>query len=106
MGNNEAKYSLKDIFNRQFSDAINNNVKTVATAGTAEALTTSISCHKVYVKALGTNTNPVFIGNASVDSSNGYPLDADEYVEIFIDDAAKIFVDVTTNGEGVKFIAS
>lgn len=84
-----------------------NGQKAVTTAGTAEALGSSTTLTAgVTVKALAANTNNVYVGDSSVDSSNGYVLDAGESVFIEVDDLAKVFIDVDTNGEGVSYIAS
>ena len=97
--------------------------KTVAAAGTAErlvALTADLTARvgrRVRVEALHSNTNPVVVGQSSdVDTAAatdvGSRLDAGEFVEFngvgcndWID-ASGIWVDVTTNGEGVTYTIS
>ena len=78
----------------------------VTVAGTAEALSgPQALMNGVLVKALDDNTNLVYVGNASVDSTNGYILLADASVFVEIDDLAKVFIDVDTAGEGVSWLA-
>ena len=86
--------------------------KTVTTAGTREQLTTSgVKSPAVVIQALRANTNPVFVGNDSVSSSTHFvSLTAGGSVTISASDygwadaqvdLSKIWLDVTTNGEGV-----
>lgn len=90
---------------------LNHFRKTVTTAGTREQLTTNtVKSPSVIIQALRANTNPVFIGNNSVSSTNHFislsaggsvNLSAVEYglagAQI---DMSKVWVDVTTSGEG------
>ena len=85
-------------------NSVTNGHKSVTTAGTAETLAASTSVVSVTIKALAANTNNVYVGSASVDSTNGYVLDAGEAVSMDIDNLADIYLDVDTNGEGVSFI--
>lgn len=75
--------------------------KTVAIAGTAEALAVSTTSVSVTVQAKVANTNDVFVGNATTQDATLTPGDS---VVIDIDDLDKVFIDVTTNGEGVNFV--
>lgn len=48
---------------------------------------------KVKIKAGLTNAGTVFVGhNNGVTTSNGYPIDAGEVVEVEVDDVSKIWV--------------
>ena len=83
--------------------------KTVAAAGTAEALGTALIHGPLMIKALLANTNNVYIGNdgaGDVTSGNGIELDAGE-VAVFnhVGSLSTLIVDVDTNGEGVSWIA-
>ena len=87
--------------------------KTVAAAGSAEALDTSTP-FKIYraitITAKVLNTGQIFVGGSDVSSSVNDGLDAGETVE-FATYAhefrlADIFIDVATNGEGVDWYAS
>ena len=83
--------------------------KTVAAAGTAEALGSALIHGPLMIKALLANTNNVYIGNdgaGDVTSGNGIELDAGE-VAVFnhVGSLANLIVDVDTNGEGVSWIA-
>lgn len=78
--------------------------KTVTSAGTAEALAGSTACKSVTIKALHDNTNMVYVGTSTVDSTNGFVLDAGETVSMDIDNLADVYIDVDTNSEGVSYI--
>jgi len=78
--------------------------KTVTTAGTAEQLGEDISVSWVAIQAKTANTNPVFIGDFSVDSTNGYSLAALESIVLPVANLNLIWLDATTNGEGVNII--
>lgn len=83
--------------------------KTVAAAGTAEALVASSQRVKsVVIIAKAANTGQVYLGGSDVASTTNDGLDARESVTIegvgwF--DLADIFVDADTNAEGVDFYA-
>ena len=92
--------------------------KSVAAAGTAESIYAagSLEVSELSVKAKSTNTGLIFIGNSSVDSSNGYILAAGESFSFsnlllsrrgavtddpFID-MNTVYIDSGTNGDGVS----
>lgn len=82
--------------------------KTVAATGTAESLVSSSTPLKigVTVKALSTNTNAVWVGGSSTSTTTGFELKAGEQIFIPVTDTQTIYVDVTTNGEGVSYIGN
>ena len=82
--------------------------KTVTTAGTAEALGTTLTTKSIYIRAKLANTNPVFVGDSAVDktSSQQIVLYAGEDLTIDIADRATVYVDVTTNSEGVDYLCT
>lgn len=88
--------------------AIHVDVKTVAAAATPEALTTrDIECSSVVIRALNGNTNPVFIVDETTNTLK-FPddgLDAGQSITIPISNPASITIRVTTNGEGVQWLA-
>lgn len=87
--------------------AIYNGQKTVSSAGSAEALASSQAIVSgVHIKALVDNTDVVYVGNASVSSSNGLELESGDSVFIEIANLATVYVDVAVNGEGVSYIAT
>jgi len=87
--------------------AIYNGQKTVATAGSAEALASSQAIVSgVTVKALATNTGIVYVGNAAVAAANGLELAAGESVFIEVANLATVYLDVSVNAEGVSWIAT
>lgn len=80
--------------------------KTVAAAGTPEALGTG-TCHEVFIFPLRTNTGVVYWGTeATNDTQNGTLPVVITAPDGKVLDLANIFIDVTVNGEGVRFIKS
>ena len=84
--------------------SITNN-KVTTTSGVRVALAASTVVASVSIKALHTNKGSVFIGNSTVSSSNGYVLRANDTIDLDIDDLAKVYMDVSSNGEGITYIA-
>lgn len=83
--------------------------KTVATAGTEEALvasSVSLVAGLVEIKALPANTGVMYVGLNPVTSATGFPLSAGESVVLHINDLQTIYIDSTVNGEGVAYIAT
>jgi hypothetical protein len=82
--------------------------KTVAAAGTAEALGTQSIQGPLMIKALIGNTNNVYVGNDGandVTSSNGLELaGGDSIIFDFVGNLGSIWLDVDTNGEGVAWL--
>ena len=82
--------------------------KTVTTAGTAEALSSSQRVRSLTIVAKSTNTGRVYVGGSDVASSTNAGLAAGDSLEIPVVtwlDLADIYIDVDTNGEGVDFYA-
>jgi len=81
--------------------------KTVTAAGTRERLKAAeFKVQYCKIKALAANTNPVFIGGADVASTIAEPLAASGVIELWSSDKSsidlyKVYIDSTTNGEGV-----
>ncbi len=84
-------------------------VQTVTAAGTAEALASARTmAFTVTAQAIETNTDAVFVGASTVDSTRGaYLLAGDSYTfpehPNNVYDLREIFVDAAVNGEGVRF---
>ncbi len=82
--------------------------KTVAAAGTAEALGSAQCLGPLMVKALDTNTGKIYIGNdgaGDVASGNGLVLLAGELVVFdYVGDLSSIIIDASVNGEGVAWL--
>jgi hypothetical protein len=82
--------------------------KTIAAAGTAEALGTGQVAGPLMVKALAGNTGLVYVGNdgaGDVASANGLELAAGEVVVFqFVSQLSAIMVDSAVNGEGVTWL--
>lgn len=83
--------------------------QTVTSAGTAVQLTaTSTPCHKVVIQAFETNTGRICVGDSTVDetigSRAGVILNANDTYDYEINNADKIYLDSSVNGEGVTCI--
>lgn len=84
---------------------IGDGSKTVATAGTREALSsTSVSCRYVIITALSSNTNSVYLGGSTIAAGRGRPLVSLQSEKLDVNNLNKIFLDVDTNGEGVSYV--
>lgn len=87
---------------------IGHGVKTVASAGTDEALVGSATPAKwVTVQAQSDNTGSIAIGGSGVDATEatgtGISLAAGESVTLPVNDLADVHVDATTSGDGVRY---
>lgn len=82
--------------------------KTVSAAGTAEVLGNQLVNGPLMVSALLGNTNPVVVGNDGsndVTLTNGVLLAAGDFIVFdFVGNLASLWVDVTTNDEGVAWV--
>lgn len=89
----------------QQSGVIGHGAKTVASAGTDEALAGSTACRWVMIQALQTNTDDVAVGGASVDvGTNGIILGPRDAVTFAVNNLNLIRVDSLVNGEGVRYV--
>ena len=82
--------------------------KTVAVAGTAEAVATGQTVTQVLLIALTTNTGRIFYGGSDVDSStqDGLPPGASITItpgKAF--DIGTLYIDSAVSGDGVDFVA-
>lgn len=78
--------------------------KDVSAAATPEALAASTTVlNSVLVQAKTDNTGNVFVGNSTVQYVELAPGDSKVLV---VDDLAKIYIKVATNGDGVNYIGS
>ena len=82
--------------------------KDVTTAGTAvRVVASSIKTESITIKAKASNDDDdlIYVGDSTVDSTNGFQLAPGESVSIDIDvDTLPIFIDADTDGDGVTFI--
>ncbi len=91
--------------------------KDVGNAGTAEALVSTKLFAKgnVFIQAPSANTNPMFLGDSTVDAATGYILEPGDSVslkdivgatgdDIAAYDLNLVFVDATTNSEKVSVL--
>lgn len=90
------------------SPALLSGEKTVAAAGTAEAVAAAERVKSVVIIAKSGNLGQVYVGGSDVASTTNDGLDAKEALTLdghgwF--DISDIFLDVDTNGDGVDFYA-
>ena len=90
--------------------ALADGSKDVAEAATAEALSaTSVKCIWLVVQAKVDNTNNVFLGASTIADGRGIEMEPGETFSFPMIrdrnwyDLSLVYVDVTTNGEGVTF---
>ena len=88
---------------------IDDGRKVIATAGTPEKLLPSSTlCNWVIIVALEGNTGTVVLGGASVIADaatrRGIPLNASDSVLLSIMDLSTLYLDVTSDGDGVSFL--
>lgn len=61
-------------------------------AVSTQATEAELRCSRgVVVKALSTNSAPIYIGGSDVSTSNGFPLSAGESIGLELADASKLF---------------
>lgn len=84
---------------------ISNGKTTVTTAGTRVTLAASTTVKSVTIKALSTNSGIIYVGNATVASTNGFQLSAGDAVSMDIANLNTVNLDSSVNGEGVTYIA-
>lgn len=86
---------------------IGHGVKTVAAAGTDEALAASTAAKWVVVQAQTDNTGIIAVGAAGVDAAvatgTGLSLAAGEKITLPIDNLADVFIDATVSTDGVRY---
>lgn len=90
-------------------DTVNYGSDTVSAAGTAEALNSGTSLSvpqgaELVVAAKEGNSGKVYVGDSSVDSTSGFPLDPKDAVGLKIADVSSVYIDVETDGDGVNWI--
>lgn len=86
-------------------DTIGDGNQTVTIAGARVQLTAnSTPCKKVTITALGANSGNIWVGGATVANGRGKQLVPLQDIEIWIDDLSKIYVDATSNGDGVAYV--
>ena len=85
--------------------------KVVATAGTAEALSTSNTrIFSVAIQAETDNTGLVVVGDSTVVAAlatrKGIALNAGDSITLDVAQLSNIYIDVTVNGDGVTYLAA
>jgi len=79
--------------------------KSVAVAGTREQMAALAipDGFAVIIKALIGNTGKIYVGDVTVDNTNGYELNASEFVTLKITNLNKVYLDTSVNTEGVSW---
>ena len=88
------------------ADSITSGETDIPTAGTAvQIITASTPCFRVIVSNINA-TNAIYVGDSTVDktSARGIRLNSGEHVAIDVDDASKIYVDGTSNGDDAGYL--
>lgn len=75
--------------------------KTVTTAGTRVQLA-DIACKAVSIAALDSNTGVIYLGDSSVDSTNGRILEPRDSIDLAIDNLNRLYIDSEVNGESIS----
>lgn len=84
---------------------LGNGSRTVTTAGTRVQLSlTSVSCKKVTIQALASNTGSIYIGGSTVASTNGYTIFATQSFTLTVSNLNLVYLDSSVNGEGVIYM--
>ncbi|MBI4330423.1 MAG: hypothetical protein HY673_03975 [Chloroflexi bacterium] len=89
-------------------DTLNDGRKTVAAAGTAEALAASSTpCKHVLIIAETDNTGKIVVGASTVVAAlatrRGIPLDPGDAAIIESDNLTDVYIDSEVNGDGVTY---
>ena len=80
------------------------NEEKVLTTSPKKLSDSSIPCRSVRILAKTTNTDKIYIGSENLTTSNyAIFLEADESVEIEIEDVSKIFLIAAINAEEVNY---
>lgn len=83
--------------------------KTVASAGTAEALASATTVREVVITAETDNTGYVVVGPSTVVAAlatrKGTPLAAGDSVTLEINNLSKVYVDAVVSTDGVTYTA-
>lgn len=80
--------------------------KTVAVAGTAEALGATLSTKSIYIRAKGANTSFVCVGDSTVDKTTNQQivLYANDSVTIDVANRMTVYIDADVSAEGVDYL--
>ncbi len=81
----------------------------VAAAGTAVRLNGGASVpltsgQQVFVRALHTNTDEIYVGGPTVTAANGAVLEPGEGIDLHVTNVNIIYIDAAVNNEGVSWI--
>ena len=89
----------------QVASGVEDGTKTVTTAGTAEPLVASSTpCLSVLITAKRANAGYIYVGGITIESGRGLELPPTSGIVIAIDDLAKLWLDASSDGDGVDFL--
>ena len=98
---------LREYFNQPLTTIVDHNRRTT-NATTRYQLAnntgTSMPCSAIIIFALPTNTGYVYLGGSAVAAANGLTLTAGQAVSIALDNANKLYFDVSVSGEGLTYM--
>ena len=98
---------ILQLLNQPFTEAYNLQ-RDVTAAGTAERVTDQDTpMGAMMVKAKRANTGYIYVGfddDGQLSSSNGVELEAKDSIMIPLDNANKVWLDSSVNGEGTEII--
>ena len=99
--------NLKTTASTDIPSTLTGGEKVVTTGGTAEALGNSLATKSIYIRAKSGNTNDVYIGDSTVDKTTNQQiiLSANDSITLDIANRTTVYVDATTDGEGVDYLA-
>lgn len=81
--------------------------ETVDAAGTAQVIAADVDIphgFMLIIKAMSDNAGDIFIGDSSVDNTNGFILGAGESVGVYVANASAVYIDADNNDDGVSYI--
>lgn len=95
--------------NNAVTSSLTDGRKTVTTAATAEKIIAAVTpCKRVDIVAETDNTGIIVVGASTVVAAlgtrRGVPLNKGDFYSVEIDDASKLYIDSTVNGDGVSFV--
>ncbi len=77
----------------------------VAVPGTAVVIGLATVIRAVTVKALADNVGDIYVGNATVDNTNGFILSPGESVSIAINSRGDVYIDADNAADAISYIA-
>lgn len=83
--------------------SVGNGQRDVASAGTRVQLSAQ-ACKAVSIAAKPDNSDNIYVGDSSVDDTNGRILAPGDSVDLAIDNLNRLYIDADTNGDGISYL--